>query len=127
MATRYDPVLDGFSLRDAQVRYAERQPPKDLADVVHVFWELRTLAPLPADFLYHAVPDACVNLLFNQITHPAAELVGVDPAFAGESGYRRAGARARSHEFGLGHLVVHAATVALAPDHEPPSQFIHTV
>ena len=49
------------------MRYVERPPPQDLTDVVHVFWELRTLAPLPIDFLYHAVPDACVNLLFNQI------------------------------------------------------------
>lgn len=63
----YAPVVDGFSQRVAEVRYVERPPPQDLADVVHVFWELRTLAPLPVDFFYHAVPDACVNLLFNQI------------------------------------------------------------
>jgi AraC-like DNA-binding protein len=63
----YSPVADGLSERGAAVRYAEQQPPQDLADVVHVFWELRTLAPLPTDFHYHAVPDACVNLLFNQI------------------------------------------------------------
>lgn len=74
MPTRYSPVVDGFSQRGAAVRYGERPPPQDLADVVHVFWELRTLAPLPADFLYHAVPDACVNLLFNQID---TEVAGV--------------------------------------------------
>jgi AraC-like DNA-binding protein len=74
VVTRYDPVVDGFSQRDAQVRYGERPPPKDLADVVHVFWELRTLTQLPSDFLYHALPDACVNLLFNQID---AEVAGV--------------------------------------------------
>jgi AraC-like DNA-binding protein len=67
LVTHYEPVADGFSQRDARVRYGERLPPQDLADVVHVFWELRTLGPLAADFLYHAVPDACVNLLFNQI------------------------------------------------------------
>jgi AraC-like DNA-binding protein len=70
----YSPVVDGFSQRGAAVRYSERRPPHDLADVVHVFWELRTLAPLPADFHYHAVPDACVNLLFNQID---TEVAGV--------------------------------------------------
>lgn len=70
----YSPVVDGFSQRSAAVRYAEQPPPHDLADVVHVFWELRTLAPLPADFYYHAVPDACVNLLFNQID---TEVAGV--------------------------------------------------
>lgn len=67
MPSMYTPVVDGFSQRGTEVRYAERQPPADLAEVVHVFWELRTLAPLSADFLYHAVPDACVNLLFNQV------------------------------------------------------------
>jgi AraC-like DNA-binding protein len=66
-ALPYAPVVDGFSERGAAVRYAEQAPPPDLAEVVHVFWQLRTLSELPADFLYHAVPDACVNLLFNLI------------------------------------------------------------
>lgn len=61
----YDPVSDGFSRRDAAIRYAEAPPPPHLAAVVHVFWELRTQAPLEQDFLYHALPDACVNLLLN--------------------------------------------------------------
>lgn len=74
MSTLYAPVADGFSQRGAEVRYTEQPPPHDLADVVHVFWELRTLAPLSADFLYHAVPDACVNLLFNQVD---TEVAGV--------------------------------------------------
>jgi AraC-like DNA-binding protein len=74
MPIPYAPVTDGFSQRSAAVRYSERPAPEDLAEVVHVFWELRTLAPLPEDFLYHAVPDACVNLLFNQ-TQP--EVAGV--------------------------------------------------
>ena len=47
------------------MRYSEIQPPDDLAEVVHCFWELRTLAALPDDFQYHALPDACVNLLLN--------------------------------------------------------------
>ena len=70
----YSPVVDGFSQRGAAVRYAEQPPPHDLAAVVHVMWQLRTLATLPADFYYHAVPDACVNLLFNQID---TEVAGV--------------------------------------------------
>ncbi|MBL8328689.1 MAG: hypothetical protein JNJ71_07530 [Rubrivivax sp.] len=61
----YDPVADGFSRRDAAIRYAEAPPPAELAAMVHVFWELRTLAPLEQDFHYHALPDACVNLLLN--------------------------------------------------------------
>lgn len=63
----YAPAPDGFSVRDSAVRYTELAPAADLADVVHCFWELRTLATLPEDFHYHALPDACVNLLLNLI------------------------------------------------------------
>jgi AraC-like DNA-binding protein len=61
----YSPAVDGFSVRGSAVRYTECPPPNDLSDVVHRFWELRTLAMLPEDFQYHALPDACVNLLFD--------------------------------------------------------------
>lgn len=61
----YAPAPDGFSVRGAAVRYAEVPPPEELRDVVHCFWELRTVATLAEDFLYHALPDACVNLLMN--------------------------------------------------------------
>ncbi|MCU0757652.1 MAG: hypothetical protein MUF07_00430 [Steroidobacteraceae bacterium] len=62
----YSPVPDGFGRRDAAIRYAESLPPPALAQVVHCFWELRTLVPLEEDFHYHALPDACVNLLLDQ-------------------------------------------------------------
>lgn len=61
----YTPAQDGFSVRGPLVRYTELPPAEDLVDMVHCFWELRTLAPLSEDFLYHALPDACVNLLLN--------------------------------------------------------------
>lgn len=61
----YSPNLDGFSVHGPAVRYSELPPADDLSNVVHCFWELRTLVTLPEDFLYHALPDACVNLLFN--------------------------------------------------------------
>lgn len=70
----YSPALDGFSVHGPSVRYTELPPAGDLSDVVHCFWELRTLATLPEDFLYHALPDACVNLLFN-LTDP--DIAGV--------------------------------------------------
>lgn len=63
----YSPAQDGFSVLGAKVRYSEIRPSDDLADVVHCFWELRTLAELPEEFLYHALPDACVNLLLNLV------------------------------------------------------------
>jgi AraC-like DNA-binding protein len=63
----YLPTVDGFSVRESAVSYSEFPPPDDLSEVVHCFWELRTLATLPEDFYYLALPDACVNLLFNLI------------------------------------------------------------
>jgi hypothetical protein len=63
----YSPTQDGFSFRGSDVRYTELPPEDDLCDVVHCFWELRTLTPLPHDFQYHALPDACVNLLLNLV------------------------------------------------------------
>lgn len=63
----YSPTPDGFSVRGSAVRYTELKPTHDLADVVHCFWELRTLATLPEDFNFHALPDACINLLFDLI------------------------------------------------------------
>ncbi|MBE9157064.1 helix-turn-helix transcriptional regulator [Nodosilinea sp. LEGE 06152] len=63
----YSPTRDGFSVRGSAVRYTELPPPNDLSQVIHCFWELRTLATLPEDFQYHALPDACVNLLFNLV------------------------------------------------------------
>jgi AraC-like DNA-binding protein len=70
----YSPVQDGFSVREPAVRYTELPATDDLSDVIHCFWELRTLGTLPEDFHYHALPDACVNLLFNLID---TEVAGV--------------------------------------------------
>jgi len=70
----YRPAPDGFSVRGSSVRYTELPPPDDLSGVVHCFWELRTCSTLPEDFHYHALPDACVNLLFNLVD---TEIAGV--------------------------------------------------
>jgi hypothetical protein len=61
----YDPVRDGVP-KSTAVTYAEMPPPARLRDVVHCFWQLRTEADLDDDFSLHALPDACVNLLFDQ-------------------------------------------------------------
>jgi AraC-like DNA-binding protein len=63
----YSPAIDGFICRKSEVRYTELAPQEDLSEVVHCFWELRSCCPLSDDFLYHALPDACVNLLFNLV------------------------------------------------------------
>jgi AraC-like DNA-binding protein len=62
----YDPVKDGVAKTVASVVYIEVPPPSSLAELVHCFWELRTVTVLADDFTLHAMPDACVNLLFNQ-------------------------------------------------------------
>jgi AraC-like DNA-binding protein len=67
MGMMYAPVPDGFSVRGSAVRYTEVPAGDALSDVVHCFWELKTVTTLAEDFLYHALPDACVNVLFNRM------------------------------------------------------------
>jgi AraC-like DNA-binding protein len=62
----YDPIQDGVARTASSVRYAVDKPPAQLSGLVHCFWELRTETTLTRDFVLHAMPDACVNLLFNQ-------------------------------------------------------------
>jgi AraC-like DNA-binding protein len=62
----YNPMQDGIDKSVSSVLYSEAQPPSSIAGLVHCFWELKTVTDLPEDFHYHALPDACVNILFNQ-------------------------------------------------------------
>lgn len=62
----YDPVKDGVAKTARSVVYVEARPPVALGELVHCFWELRTEENLADDFTLHAMPDACVNLLFDQ-------------------------------------------------------------
>ena len=70
----YSPIHDGIAKTASSVFYGEAVPEGDLSKLVHSFWELRTLTELTEDFYYHALPDACVNLLFNQVD---TEIAGV--------------------------------------------------
>ncbi len=63
----YDPIRDGIDKAVQSVCYTVVKPPICLSGLVHGFWELKTQTLLTEDFLLHAVPDACVNILFNQI------------------------------------------------------------
>lgn len=76
----YSPAPDGFSIRGAAVSYTEISPDDDLSHVVHCFWELRTLAVLPQNFQYHALPDACVNLLLNLVDTEVAGVTALHTA-----------------------------------------------
>jgi AraC-like DNA-binding protein len=62
----YSPIRDGIEKTVQSVHYAEVKPPSDLTELVHCFWELKTDTVLSEDFHLHALPDACVNILFNQ-------------------------------------------------------------
>jgi AraC-like DNA-binding protein len=62
----YDPVKDGVAKTVESVVYTEARPPAELGELVHCFWELRTERDLAENFILHAMPDACVNLLFDQ-------------------------------------------------------------
>jgi AraC-like DNA-binding protein len=62
----YSPIRDGFDKTVQSVRYSEAKPPGELSGLVHCYWELKTERALSDDFCLHALPDACVNILFNQ-------------------------------------------------------------
>jgi AraC-like DNA-binding protein len=61
----YDPIKDGMK-KNSAVSYREAKPPQALSGVVHSYWQIKTEASLTDDFILHAIPDACVNILFNQ-------------------------------------------------------------
>lgn len=63
----YHPIQDGVERGIEGLRYTVQAPPAHLSRLVHHYWEMRTEAPLTCDFLLLAMPDACVNLLFNQV------------------------------------------------------------
>jgi len=63
----YDPIADGIEKTTRAVRYVVQRPPEHLSDLVHCYWELKTETVLAEDFHLHAMPDACVNILFNQV------------------------------------------------------------
>lgn len=62
----YSPVKDGIERSAKSVRFTEAKPPVRFQEIVHSYWELKTEEALAEDFHYHVIPDACVNILFNQ-------------------------------------------------------------
>jgi AraC-like DNA-binding protein len=70
----YSPIRDGIEKTVRSVQYTEAKPPNNLYGLVHCFWELKTDSVLTDDFCLHALPDACVNILFNQAD---TEIAGV--------------------------------------------------
>jgi AraC-like DNA-binding protein len=62
----YDPIKDGMEKAISSVRYTVDKPPAHFSGLVHCYWELKTETTLADDFYLHAMPDACVNILFSQ-------------------------------------------------------------
>lgn len=61
----YDPIKDGVEKSAHSVRYSVERPPAHLSGLVHCYWEMKTESALADDFSLVAMPDACVNILFN--------------------------------------------------------------
>ncbi|HCH34358.1 MAG: Transcriptional regulator, AraC family [Candidatus Saccharibacteria bacterium GW2011_GWC2_48_9] len=74
----YNPVKDGIEKTAKFVQYTEVKPPDDIADLVHCFWELKTVATLKENFHLHAIPDACIDVMFNEIDIEIAGVTGLD-------------------------------------------------
>lgn len=73
----YDPIKDGVEKSVDSIIYNETKPPQELSDIVHSYWQIKTEAPLVDDFTLHAIPDACINILFNQQDTDIAGITGL--------------------------------------------------
>lgn len=83
----YDPKGNGKQKTVDTVTFTETAPPAHLRGIVHRFLELDTNGPLDEDYRFHALPDACTYIVFDQL----------DPRIAGITNLR-----ATSEEFNLG-------------------------
>ena len=62
----YDPAGNATDRHVALVVFDETEPPVHLEAVVHRWISLHTPEPLPDDYRFHALPDACTYLVFNR-------------------------------------------------------------
>lgn len=62
----YDPKGNGRDRAVPDVSFDEATPPDDLGGVVHRFLDLRTDGDLADDYRFHALPDACTYIVFDQ-------------------------------------------------------------
>lgn len=81
VTSMYNPAKDVFSKSVQFVTYTEIKPNNKLSQYVHCFWELKTEKKLTNDFYLHVLPDACVNVLLNQITPSIAGITALQTTF----------------------------------------------
>ncbi len=68
----YDPKGNGREKSVRSVVFSESEPPAHLRGIVHRFLELRTDGVLKEDFRFHALPDACSYVVFDQMKRSIA-------------------------------------------------------
>jgi hypothetical protein len=79
----YDPVKDGVAKTVESVIYTEARPPATLGELVHCYWELRTVTELAEDFtLRRGDPDASVDHYVGEPYEGDLALVQVSEAAA---------------------------------------------
>jgi len=83
----YDPKGNGKDKAVQSVDFIEAEPPNHLRGIVHRFLELKTSGTLAEDYRFHALPDACAYVVFDQLDRT---ITGVSKL------------RASSEEFNLG-------------------------
>ncbi|KAJ03520.1 helix-turn-helix transcriptional regulator [Sulfitobacter mediterraneus] len=83
----YDPKGNGKQKTVDAVAFTELEPPSHLRGIVHRFLELKTAGTLAEDYRFHALPDACTYLVFDQLDRRIAGVAKL---------------RATSEEFNLG-------------------------
>lgn len=83
----YDPKGNSKEKAVDAVRFTEVEPPRHLRGIVHRFLELETDGTLAEDYRFHALPDACAYIVFDQLDK---QITGVSKL------------RAQAEEFNLG-------------------------
>ncbi|NNK15774.1 MAG: helix-turn-helix transcriptional regulator [Sulfitobacter sp.] len=95
----YDPKGNGKEKTVEAVEFVEAEPPAHLRGIVHRYVYLRTHGVLAEDYRFHALPDACAYIVFDQS----------DPTISGVSKLSAA-----SEEFNLGRTF-HFVNIRLLP------------
>lgn len=95
----YEPKGNGQEKAVQSVQFHEAEPPIHLRGIVHRYLELNTDSPLPEDYRFHALPDACAYIVFDQLNR---NITGVSKL------------RAASEEFNLGQ-VFHFVNIRFLP------------
>ncbi|WP_371396927.1 helix-turn-helix domain-containing protein [Fretibacter rubidus] len=62
----YDPKGNGIEKSVGSVQFTETRPPQHLKSIVHRYLDIHTENTLLHDYRFHALPDACTYVIFDQ-------------------------------------------------------------